>query len=74
MRLKQYCHWLYRKVKHMTTQFFKRVINERVVDTRKYRYIYVTDIREDHAWIERLKLKYLGTTRSLESWEIVKSI
>lgn len=58
----------------MTTQFFKRVINERVVDTRKYRYIYVTDIREDHAWIERLKLKYLGTTRSLESWEIVKSI
>ena len=58
----------------MTTLFLKRIINEKIVDTRKYRYIYVTDIRESHTWIERIKLEYLGTTRSLEPWEIVKSL
>lgn len=54
----------------MTKQFLKRVVNESIVDTRKYRYIYNTG----NGNIERLSLEKLNTTDSLTDWEVVGNV
>lgn len=54
----------------MTKQFLKRVVNESIVDTRKYRYIYNTG----NGNIERLPLEKLNTTDSITDWEVVGNV
>ncbi|MEO3123143.1 hypothetical protein [Mediterraneibacter gnavus] len=54
----------------MTKQFLKRVVNESIVDTRKYRYTYNTG----NGNIERLPLEKLNTTYALTDWEVVRNV
>lgn len=54
----------------MTRKFFERVMKERVVDTKDYRYL--IDAREGA--IVRLKIEYLDTTRALDEWETVAKL
>lgn len=56
----------------MTKTFVARVIRERIVDTRTYRYT-VKDCG-DHAEIRRLPLDCLDTTAAIDGWEIVAEI
>lgn len=51
----------------MTNAFINRVIEERIVDTDKYRYIVDAD------GIKRLPIEWLGTTKSLTGWSLVHS-
>ena len=54
----------------MEKSFFKRVVNESIVDTRKHRYVYNTG----NGNIERLPLAKLNTTDSLKDWETVGNV
>lgn len=54
----------------MTKKFEKKVITDKIVDTRMYRYIYET--YADRAEIQRLPIGYLNTTKSISGWETVK--
>lgn len=51
----------------MTNKFYERVMEERTVDTRNYRYM----INEREGAIVRLRIEYLDTTRALNEWETV---
>lgn len=51
----------------MTSNFINRVIEERIVDTDKYRFI------ADNEGIKRLPIEWLGTTKSLTGWSLVYS-
>ena len=54
----------------MKKEFIERVIRERVVDTRKYRY--VCHFGWTHASIRRMERRVLGTTAAYDRWEVVK--
>lgn len=54
----------------ITPNFRKRILDERCVETRKYRYIIAKE--DQHVVIERLPLELIGTTKALDSWEIVE--
>ena len=54
----------------MTNKFLRRVVDESIIDTRKYRYIYNTG----NGNIERLPLEKLNTTYALTDWEVVGSV
>lgn len=54
----------------MTKQFLKRVVNESIIDTRKYRYTY----NAGNGNIERLPLEKLNTTDSITDWEVVGNV
>lgn len=54
----------------MTNKFFERVMKERTVDTRNYRYL----IDEREGAIVRLRIEYLDTTRALDEWEVVTKL
>nr|DAR06248.1 MAG TPA: hypothetical protein [Caudoviricetes sp.] len=54
----------------MTNKFYERVIKERTVDTRNYRYT----INEREGEIVRLRIEYLDTTAAITEWETVKSL
>lgn len=54
----------------MKKDFEQRVIREEVVDTAKYRYMYIYN--EDDCCIIRIERKYLGTTITNNGWEMVK--
>lgn len=54
----------------MTKQFLKRVVNESIIDTQKYRYTY----NAGNGNIERLPLEKLNTTGSITDWEIVRNV
>lgn len=56
----------------MKREFIEKVISERSVDTRKYRYVYRVGF--DAAHIERIELSKLGTTAAYSGWELVKKI
>lgn len=49
----------------MKQTFIDRVIEKRIVDTDKYRYIVDAD------GIKRLPIEYLGTTKAIDGWETV---
>lgn len=49
----------------MTSAFINKVIEERIVDTDKYRYI------ADNDGIKRLPIEWLGTTKSIDGWATV---
>ena len=54
----------------MTKKFFKKVKLYGVVDTRKYRYVYHNNWAS--AWIDRLPIIWLDTTRAIDGWKTVK--
>ena len=56
--------------KAMRKEFIKKVKLYGIVDTRKYRYIYRNNGAS--AWIDRLPIVWLDTTRAIDEWETVK--
>ena len=54
----------------MTKTFIERVKNERVVDTRKYRYT-LDDVVGKTPCIKRLPIGDLDTTAAIDGWEVV---
>lgn len=54
----------------MTRTFERKVINNGIIDTRNYRYIYVAG--NIFACIKRLPLELLDTTAAIDGWETVK--
>lgn len=57
----------------MTKAFFERVKNERVVDTRKYRYILDAPVNKTPC-IKRLPNIDLYTTAAIDGWEVVATL
>ena len=57
----------------MTKNFIDRVLKERIVDTRNYRYVVKECYNADEAWgeIRRLPIADLGTTAAIDGWETV---
>lgn len=55
--------------------FIKKVIKERIVDTKNYRYTARTD-RDNHERIYRIKINLIGTTEALkeENWKYYYTI
>jgi len=60
----------------MTREFTERVLSERVVDTKTYRYAAKECGDDEKQWLEirRIRLEKLGTTAALDDWETVKVI
>lgn len=56
----------------MTKAFMHKVINNGVVDTRKYRYRLVTT--NNRGIIERIALNNLDTTAAINAWERVRVV
>lgn len=56
----------------MTKTFENRIIRERSVDTKTYRYILVDTATTRE--IRRIRLDYLDTTAAIDGWELVKVI
>lgn len=56
----------------VSNKFVERVISERIVDTRRYRYIIREHLSNGYAEILRIHLDCLGTTNSINDWEVVK--
>lgn len=56
----------------VSNKFVGRVISERIVDTRRYRYIIREHLSNGYAEILRIPLDYLGTTKSINGWKVVK--
>ena len=54
----------------MTKALIERVKNERVVDTRKYRYILDGTVGKTPC-IKRLPINDLDTTAAIDGWEVV---
>lgn len=54
----------------MTNRFLRRVVDESIIDTRKYRYTY----NAGNGNIERLPLEKLNTTYALTDWEVVGNV
>lgn len=60
----------------MTKEFIDRIMRERIVDTRNYRYVVSEVHNSETQWaeIKRLPLNKLDTTSALTDWETVKKI
>lgn len=54
----------------MKKDFEQRVIREKVVDTAKYRYMYISNL--DDCCIIRIERKYLDTTVASNGWKMVR--
>lgn len=57
----------------MTKAFFERVKREKVIDTRKYRYI-LDDVVGKTPCIKRLPIGDLDTTAAIDGWETVATL
>lgn len=55
---------------NLTKKFLEKVLHDRIVDTKKYRY----RINESTGCIERIPIEYLDTTKALEGWEQVEQV
>ena len=60
----------------MKTEFINRIISERVVDTKQYRYIAVDNHNGSEQWAEirRIPIESLDTTDTINGWKTVKII
>ena len=56
----------------MTRKFIEKVRQQGIVDTQNYRYVYHAD--SVSAWIDRLPIDWLDTTRAIDAWETVKRL
>ena len=57
----------------MTKAFIERVRNERVVDTRKYRYA-LDGVVGKTPCIKRLPINDLDTTAAIDGWAVVATL
>lgn len=53
----------------MKKEFIEKVLNERIVDTAKYRY--VAKVRDGVQYIARLPIMDLDTTSAIDGWTVV---
>ena len=53
---------------NITKKFIEKVLHDRIIDTKKYRY----RVNESSGYIERIPIEYLDTTKVLEEWEQVE--
>lgn len=53
----------------MKKEFIKKVLNERIVDTVKYRY--VAKVRDGVQYIIKLPISDLDTTNAIDRWTVV---
>lgn len=58
----------------MTKSFMERVKNERIVDTRKYRYVLDAPVGKPSPCIKRLPISDLDTTAAIDGWEVVATL
>ena len=58
----------------MKKTFLRKIINEKVVDTRNYRYVLDTDCRLARPLIKRIALDKLETTVAINEWEIIAEV
>lgn len=60
----------------MKKEFEARLMQERIIDTKQYRYIATEEHDSNSQWLEikRISLTKLDTTASLEDWETIKRI
>ena len=60
----------------MTKDFERKVLNERIVDTKTYRYIVAEKYDAESQWaeIKRLPIAQLDTAAAIDGWETVKVI
>lgn len=60
----------------LNDKFIRRVIVERIVDTRKYRYTTREKYTGTHHYIQiiRLPIKALGTTDAIDGWKVVAEV
>lgn len=56
--------------KIMKKSFENRIKAERIVDTKRYRYVYTGTGAE--AVIKRLPITWLDTTKAIDGWEVIK--
>lgn len=54
----------------MTNKFLRRVVDESIIDTRKYRYTY----NAGNGNIEWLPLEKLNITDSITDWKVVGNV
>lgn len=60
----------------MTQDFIKRIMHERIIDTKNYRYIVTEEHDNENQWaeIKRLPISQLDTTAAIDGWKTVKRI
>lgn len=60
----------------MTKEFERKVLDERIVDTKAYRYIVTEKYDGESQWaeIQRLPINKLDTVAAIDGWETVKVI
>lgn len=60
----------------MTKDFISRLLTERCIDTKQYRYIATEEHDSEKQWLEikRLPIDQLNTTASIDSWVTIKRI
>lgn len=60
----------------MKKELRERILNERIVDTKNYRYITEECYNASEQWLEirRLPLSNLDTTAAINGWETVEVI
>ena len=58
----------------MKKSFLQKLIEERIIDTKNYRYILDTDCRLERPLVKRIELDKLETTAAINSWEIIEEV
>lgn len=60
----------------MKKEFEARLMQERTIDTDKYRYIVTEEHDNEKQWaeIKRLPLSDLDTTKAIDGWETIERI
>lgn len=60
----------------MTKKFIDKVIAERIVDTKQFRYAAIEKRDATKQWIEiqRLPIELIGLTSALDNWDTVITI
>ena len=58
----------------MKKSFLQKLIEERIIDTKNYRYILDTDCRLERPLVKRIELDKLETTAAINSWEIIEDV
>ena len=58
----------------MKKSFLQKLIAERIIDTKNYRYILDTDCRLERPLVKRIELDKLETTAAINSWEIIEEV
>ena len=58
----------------MKKSFLQKVITERIIDTKNYRYVLDTDCRLERPLVKRIELDKLGTTAAINGWKTVAEV